>query len=38
MHPEAQLTDAEKATLIASIQATFRQDPPIARAEGPGEK
>lgn len=34
MHPEAKLTDAEKAALIAGFEATFRQDPPIARPEG----
>ncbi len=37
MHPEAKLTATEKAALIAGLQATFRQDPPIARAEG-GER
>ncbi|MCX6050341.1 MAG: heme-binding domain-containing protein [Chloroflexi bacterium] len=34
MHPEAKLTDAEKTALIAGFEATFRQDPPIARPEG----
>ena len=34
MHPEAKLTAAEKASLIAGFKATFSQDPPIARAEG----
>ena len=36
MHPEAKLTAAEKATLVAGFKATFSQDPPIARAEGAG--
>lgn len=34
MHPEAKLTDAEKATLVAGLQATFSQDPPIPRPGG----
>ena len=37
MHPEAKLTATAKATLIAGLQATLRQDPPIPRAEGEGE-
>jgi hypothetical protein len=36
MHPEANLTETEKAALVTGLQATFRQDPPIARAEGEG--
>jgi mono/diheme cytochrome c family protein len=36
MHPEANLTETEKAALVTGLQATFRQDPPIARAEGDG--
>lgn len=34
MHPEAKLTEAEKATLLAGFKATFSQDPPIPRPEG----
>lgn len=34
MHPEAKLTNAEKATLVAGLQATFNQDPPILRKRG----
>jgi len=35
MHPEAQLTDSEKAQLITGMRATFQQDPPLPRPEGP---
>ena len=37
MHPEAKLTAAEKATLVAGFRATYSQDPPLARAEGAAE-
>jgi hypothetical protein len=35
MHPNARLTDAEKAQLLAGLQATFQQDPPIMRQRRP---
>lgn len=35
MHDEAKLTDAEKATLLAGLEETFANDPPIARTGGP---
>ncbi len=35
MHPNARLTDAEKGQLIAGLQATFLQDPPILRQRRP---
>jgi hypothetical protein len=31
MHPDAKLTAAEKTQLLAGLQATFQQDPPIER-------
>lgn len=31
LHPEARLTADEKATLLSGLEATFNQDPPIAR-------
>ena len=34
LHPDAKLTSAEKAQLLAGLQATFAQDPPIARPRG----
>jgi Haem-binding domain len=36
MHPQANLTAAEKTTLVTGFRATFSQDPPIARQRGPG--
>ena len=32
LHPLAKLTPAEKEQLLAGLEATFRQDPPIPRA------
>lgn len=32
MHPEAKLTDIETAALLAGLEATFANDPPIERA------
>jgi len=33
MHPEAKLSTAETQQLLAGLQTTFQQDPPIARPE-----
>jgi hypothetical protein len=33
LHPEARLTAAERQQLIAGLEATFQQDPPIERPE-----
>ncbi|MBL8055094.1 MAG: heme-binding domain-containing protein [Anaerolineales bacterium] len=33
MHPEAKLSAAETQQLVAGLQATFQQDPPIERPE-----
>jgi hypothetical protein len=36
IHPDASLSATEKAQLISGLQATFQQDPPIARRRGFG--